>query len=225
MRSGAPGWEVSENGTGGTWRVGKATNAGWVKAPGMNWGTPFSCFRMAVPELCGFEGHAIYLDSDMLVLGDIAELWAMKPTIGGIRCLAQNRTDVAVIDCAWFKDRKWWPTIAQMKPSGWRNFEYLSRLLIPHGALEPTLPASWNDCDGQLYNKRPDDVKLIHYTNVLCGQPYRPYDNVAYPKDYPFCTPSYTAGELWWQYYREALTVQFGSETADHMVARAVQPR
>jgi hypothetical protein len=39
------------------------------------WGTPFTCFRYAVPELCNFEGKAIYTDVDMINFRDIAHLW------------------------------------------------------------------------------------------------------------------------------------------------------
>ena len=39
------------------------------------WGTPFTCFRYAIPELCGFKGKAIYTDVDQMNLSDIAELW------------------------------------------------------------------------------------------------------------------------------------------------------
>ena len=37
--------------------------------------TPFSFQRFLIPELCSFHGKAIYLDADMLVFSDIAELW------------------------------------------------------------------------------------------------------------------------------------------------------
>jgi hypothetical protein len=37
--------------------------------------TEFSFSRFLVPWLCGFEGWAIFMDCDMLVRSDIAELW------------------------------------------------------------------------------------------------------------------------------------------------------
>src|SRR5687768_13006465 len=37
--------------------------------------TAFSVARFAIPEWCGYEGRAIYCDSDQIVLTDIAELW------------------------------------------------------------------------------------------------------------------------------------------------------
>lgn len=39
------------------------------------WGTPFTCFRYAIPELCNFKGKAIYTDVDMINFRDIAHLW------------------------------------------------------------------------------------------------------------------------------------------------------
>ena len=36
--------------------------------------TDFSISRFLVPFLCDYEGHALFMDSDMLCLGDVAEL-------------------------------------------------------------------------------------------------------------------------------------------------------
>ena len=37
--------------------------------------TPFSFQRFMIPEKCGYQGHAIYMDSDMLVFGDVKDIW------------------------------------------------------------------------------------------------------------------------------------------------------
>ena len=37
--------------------------------------TPFTYTRFLVPYLCGYEGIALFMDSDMLALGDISELF------------------------------------------------------------------------------------------------------------------------------------------------------
>jgi hypothetical protein len=39
--------------------------------------TEFTFSRFLVPWLCGYEGRALFLDADMLVKGDIAELFAL----------------------------------------------------------------------------------------------------------------------------------------------------
>lgn len=40
--------------------------------------TEFSFSRFLAPHLCGYEGWSLYLDCDMLVRRDIAELWALR---------------------------------------------------------------------------------------------------------------------------------------------------
>ena len=53
---------------------------------------PFSFSRFLIPELAGYEGRALYLDSDMLVFGDIAEL-ATHPFDGkALLCTSQPET-------------------------------------------------------------------------------------------------------------------------------------
>ena len=38
-------------------------------------GDTFSGFRWAIPEYCQFQGKAIYMDTDVIVLDDLALLW------------------------------------------------------------------------------------------------------------------------------------------------------
>lgn len=40
--------------------------------------TDFSFSRFLTPYLCDFEGWAVFMDCDMLVLDDIAKLWALR---------------------------------------------------------------------------------------------------------------------------------------------------
>lgn len=47
------------------------TGEGWNT---VKWATPFSAFRWSIPAHCNYEGRAIYMDADMLVMSDIAEL-------------------------------------------------------------------------------------------------------------------------------------------------------
>tara|TARA_R110002126_G_scaffold291760_1_gene457043 strand:+ start:33016 stop:33648 length:633 start_codon:yes stop_codon:yes gene_type:complete len=199
MRSGDPGWEISANGDGDSWAAGGAIAGGWVKGLGMTWGTPFSLFRFAIPELMNFEGRAIYLDADMLLLDDIAKLDALHPSPSfGYRCINAQRTDVSVIDCAWFKDKEWWPSLAKMKSVRARVFEYM-RLMQHHDALDVTLPRIWNDVDGKHYKGHPGEVGLLHYSHVMVGQPWCPYDNVDYPKEWPHVKTCVSAAERWFR--------------------------
>lgn len=49
--------------------------------------TDFSFSRFLVPYLCGFEGWAIFMDCDMLVLDDIAELWRLRDDRYAVMCV------------------------------------------------------------------------------------------------------------------------------------------
>jgi len=216
MRAGDPEWPVSEDGIpAGSWKLGRPVDLAWPKK---GWGTPFSCFRFAVPELMAFTGRAVYLDADMLVLGDVAELLRF-PMKAGYTCCHAKRTDTSVIDCEWFRGKKWWPTIKQMKPTGWRVYEFLN-LLLPNKAISDTLPWAWNDCDGELFASHPKKVKLAHFT-AIPTQPYRPYPSVNYSQVYPF-HPCYDLGHLWWNTYLEALTAAHGEPEAIRIMQDAV---
>ena len=52
-----------------------ARAAGFTRERGPLESTEFSFTRFMVPYLCGYEGRAIFMDCDMLVLCDIKELW------------------------------------------------------------------------------------------------------------------------------------------------------
>ncbi len=60
-----------------TWmqQAAKGPYAGWKCGSGR---TPFTHFRHSVPAMCNYEGRGIYMDSDFLVLQDLAELWRQQ---------------------------------------------------------------------------------------------------------------------------------------------------
>lgn len=48
--------------------------------------TTFTFSRFLVPYLCGYEGHALFVDADVLCLGDIAELpWDSQESVSVVR--------------------------------------------------------------------------------------------------------------------------------------------
>jgi hypothetical protein len=93
--------------------------------------------------------HGIYLDCDMVVLGDIAELWGYRRA-GRFVCLEDGSTEVAVIDC-----------------------EHLCRNKHQQHLLpkDCTIPLAWNVEDHKTPGAIPSDAKLLHYTD-LSRQPW-----------------------------------------------------
>ncbi len=86
----------------------------------------------------------IYLDVDMIVLGDIAELWSYRRDNKFV-CLQDGSTEVAVIDCNHNCTNK------------------REHHLLP---LEPIIPIEWNTKDEVI-----SGMKLLHFTN-LATQPW-----------------------------------------------------
>ncbi|NES81874.1 MAG: glycosyl transferase [Moorea sp. SIO2B7] len=158
--------------------------------------TEFSFYRYLIPQLCNHQGKAIYLDSDTICLTDIGELF--DTPLKGCDFLAKRDTytsigkdlwglSVMLIDCetCHFDLETYWDEIDQGLYT-YTDFSCMSPVFIAHhpykiGTLEP----HWNVFD--YYDK---DTKLIHYTN-LYTQPWK--------------SPNHPYGELWFQYFNEAL--------------------
>lgn len=49
--------------------------------------TAFSFTRFLVPHLMGYRGWAIFMDCDMLVRADVAELWALRDDAWSVLCV------------------------------------------------------------------------------------------------------------------------------------------
>lgn len=162
---------------------------------GEGWKTNFSAFRWAIPELCNFNGRAIYLDVDQIVLKDIRQMWSLR--FGQSAALAINlfRTDVMLMKCKRF-NADWWPRIEKMKPSGKVQASY-RRVAYNKGKIGKLDPI-YNCLDGEFWD--PNKTRLVHYTE-MSTQPWRPFpENMEYK---PHPVPELEL--LWNQHYAAAL--------------------
>lgn len=121
--------------------------------------TGFTNLRFTVPELLRRDGYdfGIYLDVDMLLLGDIAELFAYRMTERFV-CLMDGSTEVAVISAAIRT-----PPMAEVCQ---RHKSYLDGMM----PKSRKIPWSWN-----VEDRFDPEAKLIHFTDLKC-QPWF-YDN------------------------------------------------
>ena len=55
-----------------TWLRPETMGEGWNRS---SWGTPFTCYRYAIPHLMNFKGRALYTDVDMINFRDIGALF------------------------------------------------------------------------------------------------------------------------------------------------------
>ncbi len=138
-----------------------------------HWSTPFSGFRWAIPEACGFKGRAIYTDEDMLSFRTISDLYTID--MGGKPIAARRGTRfgghefcVMVIDCEMMKD--FLIPVERMK----KIPEYHHRMINQFSgneSLVQELDPRWNCLDGE--KRTVDDMWILHYTRMN-SQPWQP---------------------------------------------------
>jgi hypothetical protein len=155
--------------------------------------TEFSLYRYLIPELCGFQGKAIYIDSDTVCLSDIGELF--DTPMGDADFLAKHEAypgqelwglSVMLIDCQRCRfdlER----VVAEIDAGlySMTDFSCMTPRFLEHhpykiGKLDPT----WN-----VFDRSDKQTRLIHYTNLL-SQPWK--------------YPNHPHGELWFSYFNEA---------------------
>lgn len=139
-----------------------------------HWSTPFSGYRWVIPEVCGFEGKAIYTDVDMINLHDIRDLWNTDLNFRacgarrGVR-FGGHEFCVMVFDCS----HPTWKVISRAEDqkkipnTHWRHIDTFSGNEEQVWDLDPR----WNCLDGD--GKPIEEMFHLHYTN-MATQPWRP---------------------------------------------------
>lgn len=149
-------------------RLSRDDKSFWHGFNSERWATPFSGLRWAIPAFCGFEGRAIYMDSDVIVTGDVAELW--EQDLAGKAVLAKNagRLCVSLWDCARAKDFVLPLGDLKRNPEAHRIMGSRART----GGMVGGFAGHWNCLDGEGFGDLDDpSLKAIHYTDMSC-QPH-----------------------------------------------------
>lgn len=141
--------------------------SGWNTS---RWSTPFSGFRWIVPMLCGYEGKAIYMDSDMIPMDDIGALFDLDIMPG--KCVVAKgggeswRYCVSLWDCAAarkhveavYRNRN----IAEIHMNTTRYFRLNQQLVQPFPAGQ-----NWNCIDGEDLPQpiwEQPSCRMLHYS-------------------------------------------------------------
>jgi lipopolysaccharide biosynthesis glycosyltransferase len=158
--------------------------------------TEFTYSRFLVPHLCKFKGTALFLDNDMLCLGDIRPIAELDMTGLALRVVKhdyQPVNSVKMYGCAQTSyPRKNWSSMMLMNCERLRLWTkevvetqtgaFLHRFEnIPDEQIGE-LPKTWNTLDWMDHS-----TKLIHYTNG--GPWFKEYEN------HPYAGPWYAARE------------------------------
>jgi lipopolysaccharide biosynthesis glycosyltransferase len=134
--------------------------------------------RFLVPYLMSWTGSAIFIDGDMIVRGDIAELWDLRDISKDVMVVKhdyktkmktkylgsknedyprKNWSSVIVWNCSTFPNRKLTPEFVQSQPGS-----FLHRFSWLDDARIGELPIEWNWLPDE-FGPNPD-AKLLHYT-------------------------------------------------------------
>ena len=149
--------------------------------------TTFTASRLLVPSLCDYRGWALWLDgSDMLCLGDVAELWGLRykryavqvvkhdyRTNHSVKFLGQANPDyprknwasVMLMNCS----HPAWGELPEPTTGRANRLDWLSDDLIGE------LPSEWNHLVGEPNQCEEAEAKLLHFTLGIPEWP--PYNN------------------------------------------------
>ncbi|MDX1961958.1 MAG: glycosyltransferase [Pirellulales bacterium] len=183
--------------------------------------TEFTYSRFLVPHLCNFQGKALFVDNDMLCLGDVRPLAELDMTNYALRVVQhdyqptntvkmygavqtsyprKNWSSMMLMDCA--KLRLWTKELVETQTGA-----YLHRFQDIPDAQIGELPKTWNTLDWM-----DEQTQLIHYTNG--GPWFEQYLNHPH------------AG-IWFRYrdeYRAQLATQEAAKQKSLLKSRAVVP-
>ncbi|TVP61639.1 MAG: glycosyl transferase [Leptolyngbya sp. LCM1.Bin17] len=129
--------------------------------------TPFSFQRFAIPQLNGYEGRAIYLDSDMQVFRDIQELWTWDFAGADVLSVYEPpgsgrppQFSVMVLNC---QQLRWHVAdlIHQLEAGRWTYQQFILEM-APADMVAAVLPTEWNDLERFV----PGKTALVHYTDM-----------------------------------------------------------
>lgn len=148
----------------------KSVWSGWNTAA---WSTPFTGLRWAIPEVCGFEGRAIYMDSDIICRADISELWRTPFAPGQMALLRETtgklRTCVMLLDCAAARGHV--RPLVELKAAA-DPHRLMVHHLREHRELLGAFEGQWNCIDLKRADGIDDPtIRMIHYSSM----PHQPH--------------------------------------------------
>jgi len=144
--------------------------------------TEFSFSRFLVPYLCDYQGWAVFMDNDMLVLDDIAKLWTLRDDRFAVQVVKHDHKPQEHVKFLGEKQtpygKKNWSSVILFNCEKCKALtpEYVNSASglelhqfkwLDNDALIGALPHRWNHLVG--YDAPNPDVSLVHYT---LGGPY-----------------------------------------------------
>lgn len=155
--------------------------------------TDFAFSRFLTPYLAGYEGWAIFMDCDMLVLDDMAALWALRDERYAVQVVKHDyspKTDTKFLGQPQTRyEKKNWSSVMLMNAAKCRALtpDYVNEASglelhrfhwLEDEALIGDIPARWNFLVGEYDPVEPSEISNLHYT--LGGPYFELYRNCDY---------------------------------------------
>ena len=157
--------------------------------------TDFSFSRFLAPHLSGYSGWSVFMDCDMLMLDDIAKLWAMRDERYAVMVVKHDHvpkeTTKFLGEPQSKYEKKNWSSVMLFNNARCRALtpQYVNTATglelhqfkwLDDDAAIGALPGRWNHLVG--YDAPRSDAALVHYT---LGGPYFPeYANCEYAREW-----------------------------------------
>jgi hypothetical protein len=144
--------------------------------------TDFSFSRFLTPHLCGYEGWALFMDCDMLMLDDVARLWSLRDERFAVQVVKHNhvpREEIKFLNAAQTRyEKKNWSSVILFNnarctalTAGYVNaasgLELHQFKWLGDDGLIGEIPHRWNHLVD--YDAPDSDVSNVHFT---LGGPY-----------------------------------------------------
>jgi hypothetical protein len=157
--------------------------------------TDFSFSRFLTPWLCGYEGWALFMDCDMLVLDDIASLLRLRDDRFAVQLVKHvhvPREDVKFLGAVQTKyEKKNWSSVMLMNCAKCAALtpEYVNAASglelhqfkwLADDSLIGGIPRAWNHLVG--YDAPRRDASLVHYT--IGGPYFEAYRDCEYAREW-----------------------------------------
>ena len=157
--------------------------------------TEFSFSRFFTPYLSNYEGWSIFMDNDMIVLDDIAKLWALRDDKYAVMCVKHDHKpgeEKKFMGAEQTKyEKKNWSSVILFNNAKCKALtpDYVNTATglelhqfkwLGDDNLIGEIPHRWNHLVD--YDKPASDVGLLHYT---IGGPFYPnYVNCGYSEEW-----------------------------------------
>lgn len=157
--------------------------------------TEFSFSRFIVPYLCNYEGWAVFMDCDMLVMDDIAKLWALRDDKYAAQVVKhdhQPKESTKFLGTPQTPyQKKNWTSVMLLNNNRCRTLtpEYVNNASglelhqfkwLENDDLVGEIPHTWNHLVG--YDAPQKTVSNAHFT--LGGPYFKEFSNCEYSKEW-----------------------------------------